>query len=178
MKKQNKIRLIMAAILCAGLLIVGIGFGIGFGELSHFTYAGSKLLSNSTVKNFSSDVELFHTDGKIYISTYAFGDQLKAQDCLVVSGDVEPGIIHVDANYRSVSSVPEVFHHLSGSLDTEEAETLYFNWSGSPASLFFAYKDEVMADLKNHQLGDYRECEISDLVITVNPADKDRIIFE
>lgn len=178
MKKLNKIRLMMVGLLCSGLLIVGIGFGIGFGELSQFTYAGSKLLSDATSKNFTDDVELFHQDGQVYIDVPFFNDPLELQDCLVTSESVKPGTIHIEAGYHSVISVPTVHHYLYGDLDTDDDEALYLSWSASPIALFFAYKDEILTDIQSRRLGDYQECEFSNLVITVNPADKDRIIFK
>ena len=177
MKKLNKIRLVMTGLLCGGLLTIGIGVGVSFGELSQFTYAGSKLLSDSSVKSFTTHVELFNPDAQLYINTYSFNGPFNVEDCLVTSEDVAPGTVQIEADYRSVASVPEISHHQFGYLDEDNAETLYLNWNGSPAALFFAYKDEILSDIQNRRLGDYRECQLSNLLISVNPADKDRINF-
>lgn len=174
MKKLNKIRLVMAGLLCGGLLLIGIGAGVGFGEFSKFTYSGTKMLSASTEKSYSEDVELFHQNGTVYIDTQGFNCHPEMQDCLITSEEVEPGTMHIELDYRSAISTPNIYHYPTDS----GKESFYFSWSGPTMALLFAYKDEVLNDIKNFQLGEYREMEFSDLSITVNPADKDRIMLE
>lgn len=177
MTKLNKLRLTMAGLLCGGMLIIGIGTGIGFGEVSQFSYAGSQMVGDNTSKSFSSEVELFHPKGQVYLHV-PYLDELSETPRIVVSETVAPGTVHVDATYLSSISVPQIYHNNYYS-DTDEVaeESLYLSSSASPVALLFSYKDAVLKDLKAHQLGDYREFAYTDLVLTVNPADKDRIVL-
>ncbi len=178
MTKLNKIRLTMAGLLCGGLLIVGIGAGVGFGELSKFTYAGEKPLSDSTTKYYSTEVELFHDQSQVYVRLpFDLTDSNTTQ--LSVSESVAPGTVRIDAAYRSSISTPQLYHndYNNGTGEPLE-ESLYLRSSGSPVALLFAYKDELLKDLRAHQLGDYHEFEFTDLSVTVNPADQDRIFLQ
>ena len=179
MNKRNKVRIIMACLLCSGLLMIGIGLGVGVGELSQFTYAGSKLLKGSSIKTVAEDIRMFHPEGRIYINAHPFSNSVEQKEILITSEDMEPGTIHIEASYRSVVSVPKIDHYNnSGNMDMGGDETFFISDSGSPVALFFAYKDEILSDIKKCQLGDYRESEYTDLAITVNPKDKERIVFQ
>lgn len=172
MKKLNKIRLSMAVLLCMGVLLIGIGFGIGFGEAAEFTYAGSKMLRGSTSNTITREMELYHEDDNVYIYISSLNSEENIEDCLVTSEDVKPGTIRIEADYRSVFSSPDVFH-----IDYGSEEGLNLNWDEPFMEVFFAFKDIVLEDIRNGQLGEYREHEYTNVVITVNPADEDRILF-
>ena len=96
----------------------------------------------------------------------------------MTSTDIPQGTLRIHANYRASTSALDVYQYPNHNETDAEEESLWISPSSSPVGLFFSYKDEILNDLKNHEFGDYREFEYSDLKITVNPADADRIVLE
>lgn len=177
MKTLTKIRLWMVGLLCAGMLMVGIGFGVGFGDLLNFSYGGSVMLSDSTEKDFTSDIELYDPEGKGNVYLSIDDGQDHSADCLVIDEKVKPGTVHIQARYRSVVSGLQVYHNEWTYQEQDPDEVIILQWDDSPVASFFAYLDDVVEDLKQGRLGEYREHELSDLIIKVNPADQHRIVM-
>ena len=42
-------------------------------------------------------------------------------------------------------------------------------------ALLFSCKDQLLSDLRDHRVASYVPAELRELVVTVNPADADRI---
>lgn len=188
MRNLQKLRAAAAGILCAGLLLVGIGIGVGFVELSHFTYAGHFTLDGMTSQSYSEVLTLEdHTS--LYVSPYytPYGTISISHNTPVQGVDVETdsslptGQVRVDVTYRSVYSEVHLNCYEIGNGTTDPAWRLNIYTtpkSSSPLPIFMAYKDRVLNDIRQHKLGDYDEVLLDRVVIAVNPADKNRILLE
>lgn len=187
MNKLKKLRVVMAGILCAGLLLVGIGVGVGFGEFSRFSYGGRTQLNGMVPRTFSESLVLeegetlhvpsvyasYGTDG-IYRDTPIRGVQYQT-DVSVPQGQVQ-----VDVEYRSVYSSVQVSRYYLSDFEKNPDRMLnlytYLQF-GSPLAVLMAYKDQALEDIRQHRLSDYDEILIDQVVITVNPADKGRVVL-
>ena len=57
-------------------------------------------------------------------------------------------------------------------------ELLHLGWySGDELAMLLSCKDQILSDIRNHQLGTYLPVQINEIVITANPADVGRILL-
>lgn len=188
MSKLKKLRAVMAGILCAGLLLVGIGFGVAFGEFSSFTYAGHSELDGMVPRTYSDKLVL-EDNARLYISAnYSTYDPFNAYSGdpaqhvkLTTDSSVPKGHVKVNAMYRSVySSLQFNCYRLNDDDSAPEWQMHLYTtpYYASPLAILMAYKDQVLEDIQQNRLGDYDEIIIEQVVITINPADADRIILD
>ena len=176
MKRNKKtFRLTMLGLLCGGLLLVGIGAGVTFAEASTFSYGGEKLLDQVQAQSKSFEVSLEEGWERLYISSY--GDlllQLSETARIETSEDVEPGSVQIDLDYQTAG--PQV------SYSWEEDGTnayihLYWTRRGE-LPLLLACKDQPLTDIQDRKISDYIAVKMEEVVITVNPADAERVVLE
>lgn len=188
MSKLKKLRAVMAGILCAGLLLVGIGFGVGFGEFSSFTYAGHFPLDGME-NQFYSEVLTLEEGANLHIAPQYISNGIMRASLVIPLRDIElatdnsipSGQVKVDVSYRSVYSVIGINCYSTGNGTTNLDRQLNIYTTPpytSPLAIFMTYKDRVLKDLQLRKLGDYDEILLDRVVITVNPADTDRIILD
>lgn len=176
MMNKRKFRLMMLGILCGGLLLAGVGAGVGFSEAATFTYAGETLLEQAEPQAQQLTVHLRGDGGQIFVNSYVPGLDIQLGDMarIVVSEDVQPNTMELDLRYDSVGMDMYTWNdHGEGKGADQE---VHLSWAhGSNLELLLACKDQLLADLKDHQIGDYIPARLTDMVITVNPADAARV---
>lgn len=103
---MRKIRLVLLGVLCAGLLVCGIGTGVTLAEVSTFSYGGHQLLESAQSHTQSLTVTLDLPESTVYLEDvlYGWGSDNRLMDVsrLEVSSDIparEPCVL--DATYDS-----------------------------------------------------------------------------
>ena len=176
MRNKRTFRLTMLGILCGGLLLVGIGAGVAFAEYSAFTYAGQRLPEQAQLRSQSFTAQVDPEAEQIVIGGYGSGlGQLWETARIETSEDLEPGTVQIDVQYRSVDL------KLCASWDKKplgNSVRLYWYGSGSDLKMLLSCKDQFLADIRDHQIGDYVMVLPEEAVITVHPADAEKIVFD
>lgn len=173
---KKTFRLTMLGVLCAGLLLMGIGVGVAFAEYSSFTYAGQRMPEHAQAQSESFTAMLDPEADKIVIGGYGTGVcQLAETARIEVSEELEPGTVRLDFQYRSIGSRIRVNWDESPLGNTIH---VYRYNRGSDMDLLMAYKDQILEDIRDHRLGDYVALQLTEAVITVNSADAEKIVFD
>ena len=185
---MRNVRTILCGVLCAGLLLCGIGTGIAFSEFSDFTYAGERLLGNPHNPLTSSDiVELIdydydgsqgtaHPYERIEIDSYLDGQQ-DLPVTLQVSDQVKPGTIRLDAQYLGIESQFCGEAHW-GNVEDSTFHIYGYLYNDSDLKTLLEAKDLLLEDLKAHRLGEYRQNRLLSLTVTVNSTDADLVYYQ
>jgi hypothetical protein len=169
---MRNLRLTMLGILCAGLLLGGIGAGVTFAEYSSFTYAGEQLMAEAESRSQSFTLNL-RPAGPTVLDGYLYGSALSLQEMarLEVREDVAPGTLCWDMRYETAGPTAAV----SSSLH-DGTQYLYLTWNHfSDLQLLLACKDQALSDIRSHRLGRYVPVQLTEVVIGVNPVDADRV---
>lgn len=174
---MRKIRLIMLGILCAGLLVCGIGAGVTLAEVSSFSYSGRQLLQPMQDRTQTLTVSLESSDSAVQFQNYldAYDSDIRLEDvCRLESSDtVAPGTLQLEASYDTAGPEITVWNDY---WPEENLELLHLGWnSGDDLAMLLSCKDQVLSDIRNHQLGTYLPVQVNEIVITVNPADVGRV---
>ncbi len=173
---KKRFRLAMLGLLCGGLLLVGIGAGVTFAEVSSFSYGGEKPLDSAHTQSQRFEVPLEEKWERFYISTD--GLQLSEPARIETSEDVEPGTIRIDLLYQTAG--PQVAYY-SWEEKSANSKKTYMNlyWTGrDELSLLLACKDQLLTDIRDRKISDYIAMWMINVVITVNPADAERVVLE
>ncbi len=70
---MRKIRLVLLGVLCAGLLVCGIGTGVTLAEVSTFSYGGQQLLESAQSRTQSLTVTLDLPECTVYLEDVPYG---------------------------------------------------------------------------------------------------------
>ena len=175
---MRKLRLSMLALLCAGLLLCGIGAGVTLAEFSSFTYSGQQLIDGAQDCSQRFTIQLESTTGPVYLGSghpsYAPASSAD-MICLETDDSVAPGTLRVDVHYRSVGPEPYVWNDY---WEGEEGEWVQLGWyNASELELLLACKDQVLSDIQAHRLGDYIPAELTAVTVCVASSDADRIVL-
>lgn len=176
MRNKKTFRLTMLGVLCGGLLLVGVGAGVAFAEYSTFTYAGQRLPEQAQFQSQSFTAKVDPEAEWIVIGGYGSGlDRLCETARVETSEALEPGTVRLDIQYRSAGL------KLHASWDKEplgDSIRLYWDGGGSGLDLLLACKNQLLADIRDHQIGDYATVQLTDAVITLHPADTEKLVFD
>lgn len=173
---MRNLRLTLLGILCAGLLLGGIGVGVGMAEFSAFTYGGTQLVQGAETRTQTFTLHLERDSGPVRISDRFYYDRsLRTTDVarLETSDTVQQGTLLWELTYETVGPEPTVWQNFD-----EDADTEWVNLgsrSYSDLQVVLACKDQVLSDIRAGRLGEYVPARITESVITVNPADAARI---
>lgn len=174
-RNKKTFRLAMLGLFCAGLLMIGIGAGVAFAEYSSFTYAGQRVPEQAQTQSQSFTAALDPEAPWISISGRSPGlDQLAETASIEVSEELAPGTVRLDLQYRSAGPA------LRASWDREvPGDSIRLYWTGgSEVELLMTYKDRVLADIRDRRLGEYVAIQLTKAVVTVNPADAEKIVWD
>lgn len=176
---MRKIRLILLGVLCAGLLVCGVGTGVTLAEVSTFSYGGQQLLESAQLRTQSLTVTLDLPGSTVYLEDllYGWGSDVRLMDVsrLELSNDVPAGTLRLDATYDSAGPELAVWNE---SWAEGNQEWVHVSWQAADdLALLFSCKDQLLSDLRAHHLSSYVPAELREMVVTVNPADADRIIL-
>ena len=176
---MRKVRLILLGVLCAGLLVCGIGAGVTLTEVSAFSYGGQQLLESAPLRSQSLTVTLDLPESTIYLEDllYGWGSDVRLMDVsrLEIRDDVPAGTLRLDATYDSAGPELAVW---DDSWEEGNLEWVHLSWqSTDDLAMLFSCKDQVLSDLRAHRLTSYVPAELREVVVAVNPADADRIVL-
>ena len=176
---MRKIRLVLLGVLCAGLLVCGIGTGVTLTEVSAFSYGGQQLLESAQLRTQSLTVTLDLPESTVYLEDllYSWGSDVRLMDVsrLEISDDVPAGTLRLDATYDSAGPELAVWNE---SWAEGNQEWVHLSWQAADdLALLFSCKDQLLSDLRAHRLNSYVPAELREMVVTVNPADADRIVL-
>lgn len=173
-KNKNATPKTFVACLCAGLLLMGIGVGVQLAEVSALSYGGESLVEDTpreermvvSLSPHAERINLRSDDGR-------FSRQLRERYQIQVQDSVDPGTVVVEFHYEGG---PVGFAYDSNTDQVPMLQTIDLYWfHTSEMSTLMTWKDAVLEDLKQGQLCDYKLWQLSEVIISVNPADADRI---
>lgn len=170
---HKKARFVMLGVLCAGLLLIGVGVGVLGVEFSQFTYGGTKFPEGE----ISRKVETFQLEAgnaPVWVQSYLCYPNTNVETLaeVKVSEDLEPGMVQVAVSYRKIPGM-EIW--ISSSMNQENGYITLSQHQTSPMAMLLSYKDWMLKDLKNREWCEYASLFVDAVEITVNPADKERI---
>ena len=176
---MRKTRLILLGILCAGLLLCGIGAGVTLAEVSSFSYSGRQLIQPMENRTQTLTVSLESADGTIRVQNYlyVYDSDVRLEDvCHLESSDVvAPGTLQLDASYDTAGPEISIWNDY---WPEENLELLHLGWnSGDELAMLLSCKDQILSDIRDLQLGTYLPVQVNEIVITVNPADAGRVLL-
>lgn len=174
---MRKIRLVLLGVLCAGLLVCGIGTGVTLAEVSTFSYGGHQLLESAQSRTQSLTITLDLPESTVYLEDvlYGWGSDNRLMDVsrLEVSNDIPAGTLRLDATYDSAGPELAVW---TDSWAEGNQEWVHVSWQAADdLALLFSCKDQLLSDLRDRRVTSYVPAELREMVVTVNPADADRI---
>ena len=160
--------------LCGGLLLMGVGVGVQLAEVSALSYGGEVLVEHTPrvqqmVVSLSPHAERIHLksdDGR-------FANQIRESYRIQVQESVDPGTAVVEFRYEGT---PVELNYDSDTSQVPLLQTISFSWFyDSELSTLMTCKDVLLEDLKQGQLRDYKPWDLTEVIISVNPEDADRI---
>lgn len=176
---MRKTRLILLGILCSGLLLCGIGAGVTLAEVSSFSYSGRQLIQPMENRTQTLTVSLESSNSTVQLQNYldVYDSDVRLEDvCRLESSDtVAPGTLELEASYDTAGPEINIWNDY---WQEENMELLHLGWySGDELAMLLSCKDQILSDIRNHQLGTYLPVQINEIVITANPADVGRILL-
>lgn len=176
---MRKTRLILLGVLCAGLLVCGIGTGVTLAEVSSFSYSGRQLIQPAESRTQTFTLSLEASDSTVQLQNYldVYDSDVRLEDVcrLESSGAATPGTLELEVSYDTAG--PEI-SAWNDYWPEENLELLHLGWhSGDELAMLLSCKDQVLSDIRNHQLGTYLPVQVNEIIITVNPADAGRILL-
>lgn len=175
-RSKKTFRLTMLGVLCAGLLLIGVGAGVAFAEFSDFTYGGQRTLNQAAEQTQTLTVPL-PAEGATYIQAAVgpYAVPLWEAGRIETRESVETGTAEISLRFKGVDVKPSYWYE-----DAEGSQEINIYWKdhGREAALFMAYKDQLLEDLMNRRLSDYIPVELTEMVVYVNPADADRVVLK
>lgn len=176
MKHKKTFRLTMLGVLCAGLLLIGVGAGVAFAEFSDFTYGGQRTLNQAAEQSQTLTVPL-SAEGTTYIQAAVgpYDVPLREAGRIETRESVETGTAEISLRSRGVDVKTSYWYE-----DAEDSRDISVYWKehGREVALFMAYKDQLLEDLMNRRLSDHIPVELTEMVVYVNPADADRVVLK
>lgn len=160
--------------LCGGLLLIGVGVGIQLAEVSALSYGGEILVEDTprvermvvSLSPHAEQIRFMSDDGR-------FSRQIREQYQIQVQESVDPGTAVVEFQYEGT---PVGISYVSDTNQIPMLQSISFNWfHENEISTLMNYKNAVLEDLKQGQLCDYRLWKLCEVVISVNPADAERV---
>lgn len=170
---HKKWRWTLAAVILGGLLLVGVGAGICVYEFGAFSYGGSMVMGETG----SIDQELRLSPDCKTVTLSLSGLQQEAHVEVVQDANQKKGTLRFQTRYSAAHGI-EMWYELYDIEPGQSIIHLFTAHSGGDLAYFMSVKDQVIQDLKDRTLREYRVIEVQDVQITVNPADMDRLKLE
>lgn len=158
--------LILAGCFFGGILLCGLGTGIQFMEISDFTYAGDRQQGKIVEENLTyyakEDVDAY------YIYAPYYSDMGKSS--IVSDNSLPEDRIEFDIKYNDDFEKPYLHSYISDSepgIYETEAQIITVVCPSDEVKLFMKYKDVILADIKNGQIGTYYDYDLRYFEITI-----------
>lgn len=175
--------MILAGCFFGGILLCGLGTGIGFVEFSHFTYAGDRELGTIKEETLTYVAE---DDVDTYYVRVPFGRNHGKTVNMVSDNSLPEGAIEIDVQYNDDYEMPYLYGEEWYSPYYEEYESYEYDeylvegtdeetvveeeeikregclnvyLDSDPVKIMMRYKDIILEDIKNGQIGSYSSDE-------------------
>lgn len=168
---MNRVRLILAGILGAGVLMAGIGTGIALKEYSSLEYSGEHIIG---------EVDMQKKKGEVNFKKAGEGDIFKiycgcSSDNVEVVEDaqVPENIVRYEVDYNR----KQVEIALHGESDDGFFSIVgqWKDYSDSTFQQMMECKDDILKELKQNRIGNYRVKGIEKVKLSVNPKTLERL---
>ncbi len=204
-KKTGKTsrRMILTGILCAGILLCGLGAGISFIEYSSFEYMGKKDIGGDSRKTETITRKIGKEnkkEEKIYIHCW----DVENRNVIIEASEETPKNslqFVVEYNPENVKAVnirenvlpggdiyeeqtyDVVEYEDSAPLEAPQAQekthSIFYvepvHAYDSDFELLFAYKDEILNNLKDKKFYEYKNATITGVKVLVHPSNEGRV---
>lgn len=178
---MRKIIKISIAVICAGILLSGIGTGIAIAEYANLEYTGQHDLGEEYMKQESIDTVIMPVEGKkLMVLEYhrpadIVYDKSVPVNTIRYKVRYNPELVSVRVRYEEEEYEEEDYgdrealeeKRYQGSI---RMDTYYF---GSGFDLFMKNKDLILSELKQGKIGSYQVKDIENVEICMNPQMKD-----
>ena len=165
---KNKILL---GIFLTGILLMGVGAGIAFGEYSAFTYGGEVIVGNEKGEVQTEEYIISMGDKKTRIVNYASKNMDVVEDKQLKDGQVRvevisnpdyvrPYLYHDDYNNTDYS--PEYISGYEGEIQ------IHYGRTKGDFEFFMECKDEFLNDLKNSVIKSYYLDAVKSVTVKAN----------
>lgn len=189
--------LILAGCFLGGILICGLGVGIGFAEFSTFTYVGDRQMGSMTEETLTYQTKEEIDEYHIY-TPYHRGNR---GEWLVSDNTLPKGTIEIEVQYNNDFERPylvedyyeyhaEETSETDGNLMAEETDEVSLQPSKKTVELsvyydmdemktFMKYKDVILEDIKNKEIGSYMDDDSHyfNFQVRYSPELEERIIL-
>ena len=165
---KNKILL---GIFLTGILLMGIGAGIAFGEYSEFTYGGEMIVGNEKGEVQTEEYIISLGDKKTRIVNYASKTMDVVEDKQLKDGQVRVEVIsnpdyvksyHYYEDYENTDYSPEYISDYEGEIQVHLGRTI------GDFELMMKYKDDFLENLKNSKIKSYYLDAVKSVTVKAN----------
>lgn len=155
--------IILAGCFFGGILICGLGAGVCFVEFSGLSYAGERQMGTIKETTLCHQVYEYETMDTCWIECYSNSNNDRPE--IVSDNSLPEGGIEMDVEYNDDLERPSLYQ--SNSYRSEENVTegeeglvpeegyIHISLYSEPAKIIMRYKDIMLEDLKNGQIGSY-----------------------
>lgn len=155
--------IILAGCFFGGILFCGLGAGVSFVEFSGLSYAGERQMGTIKETTLYHQVYEYETMDTCFIECYSNRNNERPE--IVSDNSLPEGGIEMDVEYNDDFERPSLYQRNSYSSEDESAaggaglvaEEGYIHISlySEPMKIIMRYKDIVLEDVKNGQIGSY-----------------------
>lgn len=172
---MKRINLIMMSVFIGGILLMGIGIGVAFGEYSGFTYGGERQIGDGETKEIVLEHEI--ATGKDAKKTLVYSQMTSENFEIKEDKKVPEGMVQYQVTYDKAFDAPYLEYIGYDEYDYYEEEEaryegelyLVFGGGNNEVKWFFQCKDEILKDLKEGKLCSYEYQPLTKVVVKVNP---------
>lgn len=171
MKRESiNTKMIMITVFLCGILLVGIGAGVAFGEYSGFEYGGEKTLDIGKIETMTLEQKI--ATGKNANKTFVY-NCYDSEYVVKEDKKVPEGMVRFEVSYYSDYISPELKYNKNvemseSGIDSDELYLAYYQ-SANEMELFMEVKDDILSDLKNGKISSYSFSPVEKVVVKVNP---------
>ncbi len=171
MKKLHKILL---GVFGAGILLMGIGTGVLFTEITSLAYEGEQILGETEMQTGNFDVEFEPEEQRTLITGWYNWDRAE----ILTDARIPENTIRFCVTYNGKRVQPDVWWEKGG---REEYSQIIFGrqWIAEEddLELMMKAKDLFLENLKAGRIVSFDTKEIEKVTVLVNPANEDDVQF-
>lgn len=155
--------IILAACFFGGILICGLGAGVCFVEFGGLSYAGERQMGTIKEATLYHQVYEYETMDTCFIECYSNSNNERPE--IVSDNSLPEGGIEMDVEYNDDFERPSLCQRNSYSSEEESATGeagmvvkegyIHISLYSEPMKIIMRYKDIVLEDVKNGQIGSY-----------------------